>query len=273
MALFLRSALKATNVLLLLVGAATTFYSLWMYVGYYKAMHATEAPPPPLVAAPPPPPAAGLHKLDDKPWFIYAFAAAGAFIVLTSGAGLCGAEYHNKMCLGLYNVMLGVMLTLQLVIAILVFTKSGFNRLPDDPTGREQKVYDLIKENLPVFKWGGLAVLILQLLSLVLSCALKRAVKSLSYDSDDDIDDYFERHYGRGRDRSSRRTPLLRRDEEGGRGAGAAGSPTRSPRTDTWSQRMREKYGLDTSEFSYNPDRTAGEGARSPGVGGSCAVM
>lgn len=30
-------------------------------------------------------------------------------------------------------------------------------------------------------------------------------------------------------------------------------------RTDAWSTRMREKYGLDTSNFSYNPDRANGE--------------
>ncbi len=30
-------------------------------------------------------------------------------------------------------------------------------------------------------------------------------------------------------------------------------------RTDAWSQRMRDKYGLDTSNFSYDPDARDGQ--------------
>lgn len=32
-------------------------------------------------------------------------------------------------------------------------------------------------------------------------------------------------------------------------------------RTDAWSARMRDKYGLDTSRFTYNPERGQAGGA------------
>lgn len=246
----LRAALKATNVLLLLLGAGGFFFSVWMYAKYEKAVHARdEGPVPPQVAPPPPPLAPGeIAALADKPWFIYAFGAAGAYVTLTASTGLLGAGYHNKCCLSLYNVELVLMFVMQLALAIAVFTKTGFNRLPPDPTGSEVKVFNLVKDNVPVFKWGGVAVLVLQAISLMLSIALKRQSRESSYDSDDDVDDYYERHYG---SRAGRRPLISRGDAEDGR------SPMRSPvRNDTWSQRMREKYNLDTSDFSYDPQRS-----------------
>lgn len=51
-------------------------------------------------------------------------------------------------------------------------------------------------------------------------------------------------------------------------------------RTDAWSARMRDKYGLDTSRYTYNPDdRRASSGSELPAgaetaaTSRRCAVM
>ena len=51
-------------------------------------------------------------------------------------------------------------------------------------------------------------------------------------------------------------------------------------RTDAWSARMRDKYGLDTSRYTYNPEaRTASSGSelparpQPPAASRRCAVM
>ena len=40
-------------------------------------------------------------------------------------------------------------------------------------------------------------------------------------------------------------------------------SASQTPRTDPWSLRMRDKYGLDTSQFTYDPARGPPTGADS----------
>jgi hypothetical protein len=56
--------------------------------------------------------------------------------------------------------------------------------------------------------------------------------------------------------------------------------PARVQRSDSWSARMREQYGLDTSAFSYEPEgRRGGGGGGAPLItrrrqrSGWCAVM
>ena len=50
------------------------------------------------------------------------------------------------------------------------------------------------------------------------------------------------------------------------RGPGTGGGGGRS---DPWSARMREKYGLDTAQFSYNPEAGAGRAAAASAGGGA----
>ncbi|MCO5561657.1 hypothetical protein L7F22_015278 [Adiantum nelumboides] len=80
------------------------------------------------------------------------------------------------------------------------------------------------------------------LLAVILRALGSRARKD--YDSDDEFV---------APTRTSRQ-PLLNRPTAAGTGANATGSESRPARADAWSTRMREKYGLDTTEFSYNPE-------------------
>ena len=207
---------------------------------------------------------------------------------------------------------LGLMLVGQAALAVAVFVKSDFVKMPEDITGNEEKAWNLVHKNLPVVQYFSIAVLAVQLLSVLLAMALSRAKRVALYDSDDE-DDYYERHYGGG----GQRRPLHNRSDvdggvgggwgsgdggglqgegsgsgsgsgEGGGGdapgssGGVLGSPGSSRRQDSWSRRMREKYALDTSTFTYNPERPppsrAGRsrrGAEDAEGGGSskCVVM
>lgn len=51
------------------------------------------------------------------------------------------------------------------------------------------------------------------------------------------------------------------------RAAEAAQAGPSTVRNDPWSIRMREKYGLDTSQFTYNPE-SGSSGAQLPGNAG-----
>ncbi|KXZ46069.1 hypothetical protein GPECTOR_47g344 [Gonium pectorale] len=59
----------------------------------------------------------------------------------------------------------------------------------------------------------------------------------------------------------------------GGRGGGSGtGLPPRVQRNDSWSRRMREQYGIDTSILSYNPEATAAAAARLQQAPGAAAA-
>ena len=220
--------------------------------------------------------------------------------MLTAATGLCGAEHANRCCLHLYTYQLGLMLLGQAALAVAVFVKSDLIKFPEDITGNEQKAWDLMRKNLPVVQYFSIAVLAVQLLSVLLAMALSRAKRVALYDSDDE-DDYYERHYGGGRGGGQRRPLLNRSDEEGGvgggwgsgdgggigegsgggNGEGSITSPESRRRHDSWSRRMREKYGLDTSSFTYNPERpppsrserNSGRGEEAGEGGSRCIVM
>jgi len=268
---FLKNTLKFTNALLLLLGLVASIFSLYLLLEFRKqerTKEEMESPPPPApTGISPPPSPEGMEVLAGEPWFLYAFGGAGLYITLTAAAGLCGAEHANRCCLGIYNYMLCLLLLGQGALAIAIFTKSDFVHMPEDITGSEEKAWKFIHKNLPVVQYFSISVLVVQLMSAILAMALSNAAKHAQYDSDDE-EDYYERHYG---GTSATRRPLLPR----GDGEEQPGSATRH---DTWSRRMREKYGLETSEFGYDPV-TGRSPARGPpprdedeGKGG-CAVM
>ena len=232
---------------------------------------------------------------NPRPRFLYAFIGAGAYIVLTASVGLCGADRGNRCCLSLYTYLSGVQLLGQLALAVAIFAGSNVSP-PPDVTGAEAKAWRLVRSHVPLARWFTVGVLAVQILSVLLAASLARVKRVALYDSEDDEDDddYYERTYGGSR---GQRRPLLNRSEEdGGVGGGgyrseeggggetdaaeisSPGSPSRTARRDEWSRRMREKYGLDTSRFSYDPERPPPsrrgdvEGG-DEGGGGRCAVM
>ncbi|KAG6521225.1 hypothetical protein ZIOFF_018291 [Zingiber officinale] len=125
--------------------------------------------------------------------------------------------------------------------------------IPDDKTGNFSIIYDFLDDNWKIAKWVALGAIILELgnnlykmlgLLFVLALVVRASNRAAEYDSDDE---YIA-------PRSTIRQPLMNRQGAAATGVPVLGSFDHRPsRNDAWSQRMREKYGLDTSEFTYNP--------------------
>ncbi|XP_024398230.1 uncharacterized protein [Physcomitrium patens] len=187
-----------------------------------------------------------LSKLPT-PWFIYAFQGVGITTLLITCTGHIAAETGHNFCLSCYlclQILFGIA---QLIFAgYLFFDKHWRQDLPDDPTGQLDKVEEFVEENLSICKWVALGVLIIEALGLLFASTL-RAISAdprrSGYDSDEEL--------------APTRQPLLNRpnNQPAPPGAPAQNLPSRTAvRNDDWSARMREKYGLDTTEFTYNPE-------------------
>ncbi|KAM0863225.1 hypothetical protein ACQ4PT_044715 [Festuca glaucescens] len=92
--------------------------------------------------------------------------------------------------------------------------------------------------------------------------------KPAEYDSDDEI-------IGNARN-SSIRQPLVHSQNPPANGVPVPTLDQRASRNDAWSQRMREKYGLDTNQFTYNPSdgtRYQQNGAPAAEERSRCTIM
>ncbi|KAM1034182.1 hypothetical protein ACFX2J_037442 [Malus domestica] len=88
-----------------------------------------------------------------------------------------------------------------------------------------------------------------QALLFLLALVVRAANRPAEYDSDDELI----------APRQQIRQPLIaNRQAVPATGAPVAGTLDQRPpsRNDAWSTRMREKYGLDTAEFTYNPSES-----------------
>lgn len=274
---FLQCILKLINFLLTLVGAYMIVYSLWMFKEWsslHPHDHGAPSPAPALFASGISglssgdvsllPSSEGLIieqlarpllkesvKLSDTPapWFIYAFFGAGAITCFVSLTGHVAAELSNSFCLSCYSVLQVVLILAQFAVAgLLVFDRHWREDVPDDPTGELDKVQKFVMENLDICKWVSLGVVLLEVLGLFFAFILRAVSSSGRRDYDDDEDYMIPR--------SAPRRPagnLQANQSNPASGSGGAATETRPPRTDAWSTRMREKYGLDTAEFTANP--------------------
>lgn len=136
-------------------------------------------------------------------------------------------------------------MVLELALAAFIFFDGDWQEvIPDDSTGELDSIESFIEDKINILKWVALGAIILQAFALLLAIIL-RALGSKPVKDYDSDDEYLA-------SRASRQ-PLLNRQATSGAGTSAASSDGRPARTDAWSTRMREKYGLDTTEFSYNP--------------------
>ncbi|KHG29161.1 Stk31 [Gossypium arboreum] len=129
-------------------------------------------------------------------------------------------------------------------IAFIFFDKSWKDEIPTDKTGDFDLIYEFLEENWTIVKWVALGIVVLEAFIFWLALMVRAANIPADYDSDDDFIA-----------RREQRQPLISRPPS----VPASGVPVsvsldqRPSRNDAWSARMREKYGLDTSEFTYNP--------------------
>ncbi|XP_057480813.1 tobamovirus multiplication protein 2A-like [Actinidia eriantha] len=247
--------LKLLNFLLTLSGLAVVGYGIYLFVEYEKSSSSnlTSAPAddamiqlgrPMLVAV-----SLSSSFLDNlsKAWFIYLFIGVGVILFVISCFGCIAAVTRNGCCLTCYAVLVILLILVELACAAFIFfDKNWQDDIPTDKTGDFDMIYDFLEENWEIVKWVALGVVILEALLFVLAIIVRAANRPAEYDSDDE--------YIGGGPRQQARQPLINRPP-----VPATGVPTldqRPSRNDAWSTRMREKYGLDTAEFTYNPSES-----------------
>ncbi|KAL8119482.1 hypothetical protein AgCh_016851 [Apium graveolens] len=142
-------------------------------------------------------------------------------------------------------------------------------QIPDDKTGDFDKISDFLEKNWKIARWVALGAIVLQVLVFLLALLVRAANQPPEYDSDDE---YI------GGPRQQRQPLINNRVPVPATGVPIAGTLDNRPsRNDAWSTRMREKYGLDTSEFTYNPSESNRNQQASPQQqteeGSRCTIM
>ncbi|XP_026660203.1 tobamovirus multiplication protein 2A-like isoform X2 [Phoenix dactylifera] len=176
------------------------------------------------------------------PRFIYLFIGIGVILFIISCCGCVGATTRNGCCLSWYSFLVILLILVELAAAAFIFFDHSWkDAIPADKTGDFDMIYNFLKENWKIAKWVALGAVILEALAFLLALMIRAVNQPADYDSDDE---YIA-------PKSAIHQPLINRQ-----GLPPSGVPSldhRPSRNDAWSQRMREKYGLDTSEFTYNP--------------------
>ncbi|BAU00367.1 Tobamovirus multiplication protein [Vigna angularis] len=190
--------------------------------------------------------------LDNLPraWFIYLFIGTGVVLFLISCFGCIGAATRNGCCLSCYSILVVLLILIELGWAgFIFFDKNWKEEIPTDKTGDFDAIYEFLSENWNIVKWVALGIVIFEALLFLLALIVRAANRPAEYDSDEEFIN----------SRQQVRQPLLNRSAAGpATGLPASGTvDQRSSRNDAWSARMREKYGLDTSEFTYNPSESS----------------
>ncbi|XP_015963716.1 tobamovirus multiplication protein 2A [Arachis duranensis] len=253
---FWECLLKLLNFFLTLTGLAMVGYGIYLLVEFLQAPDDAVSPVsddssliqlgrPMLTAV-----SLSNSFFDDLPkaWFIYIFIGIGVVLFAISCFGCIATSMRNGCCLSCYSVLLVLLILIELGCAAFVFfDKSWKEEIPTDKTGDFDMIYEFLRENWSIVKWVALGIVIFEALLFLLVLVVKAANRPADYDSDEEF--INPRHQAR--------QPLLNRTAGPATGVPVAGTLDHRPsRNDAWSTRMREKYGLDTSEFTYNPSES-----------------
>ncbi|KAL4343988.1 hypothetical protein AHAS_Ahas11G0133400 [Arachis hypogaea] len=148
-----------------------------------------------------------------------------------------------------YAFLVILLILLELAFAAVIFFDKGWKKeIPQDETGYFDMVYGFLRENWDIVRWVALGIVVFEALLFLLALIVRASNKQVDYDSDEEY--INPRHQAR--------QPLLNNKPASPvTGVPVAGTLDQRPsRNDAWSTRMREKYGLDTSEFTYNPSES-----------------
>ncbi|KAB2014257.1 hypothetical protein ES319_D09G212700v1 [Gossypium barbadense] len=252
----LECLLKLLNFLMTLVGLAMVGYGIYLFVEYKRAADVAMLLSPvgtdqiqlgrPMLMA-----VSLLSSIFDnlpKAWFIYLFIGVGVVLFVISCFGCIGASTRNLCCLSCYSLLVVLLILVELgCAAFIFFDKSWKEELPTDKTGYFDMIYQFLEENWSIVKWVALGIVVLEAIIFLLALMVRAANVPADYDSDDEFI----------APRQQIRQPLINRPPVPATGVPVTGSLDQRPsRNDAWSARMREKYGLDTSEFTYNPSES-----------------
>jgi len=145
-----------------------------------------------------------------------------------------------------YAFLVILLILAEAAAAAFIFFDHGWKDvIPVDKTHNFDVMYDFLKENWEIARWVALGVVVFEAVLLLLALAVRAMNKPAEYDSDDEI-------IAIGRSPTIRQ-PLIHTQNVPATGVPVPTLDQRASRNDAWSQRMREKYGLDTSQFTYNP--------------------
>ncbi|KAG4987668.1 hypothetical protein AAZX31_11G040600 [Glycine max] len=253
--------LKLFNFILTLTGLAIVGYGIYLFVEFSKASDDDNMPAispvsddssliqlgrPVLMAV-----SLSNDFFDNLPraWFIYLFIGIGVVLFLISCFGCIGAAARNGCCLSCYSILVALLILVELgCAAFIFFDKNWKEQIPTDKTGEFDAIYGFLIENWNIMKWVALGIVIFEALLFLLALIVRAANRPADYDSDEEFIN----------PRQQVQQPLLNRLPAGpATGIPVAGTIDQRPsRNDAWSTRMREKYGLDTSEFTYNPSES-----------------
>ncbi|KAI7738282.1 hypothetical protein M8C21_024379 [Ambrosia artemisiifolia] len=286
---FWECLLKLLNFLLTLIGLAMIGYGVYMFVMYTNAKDDYEPPHrdsiqlgrPMLMAVS----LSSNSIFDNLPTacsansrtgvlgalaarFIYLFVGIGAALFIISCFGCIGAATRSGCCLTCYSVLLVLLILVELACAAFIFfDKSWKTEIPIDKTENFDMIYGFLEKNWKICRWVALGAVILQALVFLLALIVRAANSPAEYDSDDE--------YIAGP--RQQRQPLISRQPVPATPAPVTATlDSRPSRNDAWSTRMREKYGLDTTEFTYNPNepnRHQQGNAQPTEEKGRCSIM
>ncbi|XP_058084678.1 tobamovirus multiplication protein 2A [Magnolia sinica] len=251
----LECLLKLLNFLLAVSGLAMVGYGIYLLVEWKKYSDVDPVSPvgaedlefitlgrPMLLVA-----SLSTSILDKLPraWFIYLFIGVGVILFVISCFGCIGAVTRNGCCLTCYSVLVILLILAELGCAAFIFFDHSWKEtIPIDKTGDFDMIYSFLEKNWKIAKWVALGAVVLEALTFLLALIVRAANRPADYDSDDEY----------SAPRPNIRQPLINRQGAPTTGVPVAGGLDQRPsRNDAWSTRMREKYGLDTSEFTYNP--------------------
>ncbi|KAF4362602.1 hypothetical protein CsatB_004464 [Cannabis sativa] len=251
----LECLLKLFNFLMTVSGLAMVGYGIYLLVEYKRSTDESQVLSPvggddsliqlgrPLLAV-----SLSANIFDNLPkaWFIYLFIGIGAILFVISCFGCVAAVTRNGCCLSCYSVLVVLLILAELgCAAFIFFDKSWEEEIPTDKTGDFDKIYAFLKENWNIARWVALGVVVFEAVLFLLALIVRAANRPVEYDSDDEII----------APRQQIRQPLIGRPPVPVTGVPVSGNLDQRPsRNDAWSTRMREKYGLDTTEFTYNPN-------------------
>jgi hypothetical protein len=249
---FFECILKLLNLVVMVVGLAMTGYGGYLLVMWLQVLTPSPAPPPSVA------PSGDLVRLGrpmlllldaslsdgtverlSSAWFIFAFIGIGVILFITSIFGCAGASTRSGCCLSTYSFLIILFIIVELAAGCFIFFDHSWKDvIPVDKTGNFDMIYSFLKENWKIAKWVALGAVVFEALLFTVTLIVQSGNQD-DYDSDDE-------YIG---PRSGVRQPLVNNKQ-------TVTDPRfpnldyRPIRNDAWSQRMRDKYGVDTFDAS-----------------------
>lgn len=211
--------LKLLNFFQTFVGVSILIYSIWIFNQASKHDLAFSL---------------DLDKLP-APWFVCALMGIGILLCLVAVTGHIAAETISSCCLCFYSVMITIIILLEAaLVGDIIFNNEWKKDLPSDSTGELNRLIAFIEDNMDIFRWTGVAIIVIQAFSLLLAVLVRAMIPSrrLDYDSDEE---YFVI-----------RRPLITQQATQTLGS------TSGFHSDNWSSRMKQKYGLNPNHYAQN---------------------